>query len=59
MNVRFEIIDENGNIHGPFMAESEAACYVESRALGEERDLDGDSESGWYRRAVPRDNTTD
>jgi hypothetical protein len=42
-----EIIDENGNIHGPFVTAADAMAYAESRGLGDQRDPDADDERGW------------
>jgi hypothetical protein len=51
--VQFEIIDENSNVHGPFATIGEITACVESRALGEQRDDDGDDRAGgWTVRAV-------
>lgn len=49
---RFEIIDENGNIHGPFATSDEVEKYAETRGLGEQRAPNDESERGWYMRAV-------
>lgn len=46
-----EIVDEAGNVHGPFAMMEEAISYVESRALGEQRDDDDERSAGWYFRA--------
>lgn len=45
---RFEIIDENGNIHGPFGSTEEAERYATSRGLGEQQKPDDESGRGWY-----------
>ena len=47
-----EIVDENGNVHGPFESHDAMIKYVDERALGDQRDPDDDSGSGWYMRAA-------
>lgn len=47
-----EIVDENGNVHGPFTSRQEIDDCVASRGLGQERDDDDDSGLGWYLRAA-------
>ncbi len=49
-----EIVDEAGNIHGPFATAEEVRQYVESRALGEERDEDGDERAGGWEVRRPQ-----
>ena len=46
------IVDEAGNMHGPFTDSDEIAHYVDSRALGEERDEDDTIGRGWFMRAA-------
>jgi hypothetical protein len=50
--LRFEIIDENGNIHGPFESHDAMIKYVDERALGEQRDENDEIGRGWYMRAA-------
>lgn len=46
-----EIIDENGNIHGPFASRDEAMKHASDFGLGDQRHQDGDERSpGWYFR---------
>lgn len=47
-----EIVDENGNVHGPFATHEEMMKCVEDRALGEERDPDDENGRGWVMRAA-------
>lgn len=49
-----EIVDEAGNIHGPFDTAEEIRRYVESRALGDERDSDDERAGGWVARRRQR-----
>lgn len=52
MATPLEIVDEAGNVHGPFDTPDRLHDYVESRALGEERAEDDDRAGGWYMRAA-------
>lgn len=45
-----EIIDEAGNIHGPFATMEDVDKCVDSRALGEQRDNDDTIGRGWQLR---------
>lgn len=47
-----EIVDEAGNVHGPFASHEKMMEYVESRALGDERHQDDENGHGWYMRAA-------
>lgn len=47
-----EIVDENGNIHGPFETHEEMMKCVDDLALGDERGQDDEIGRGWYMRAV-------
>lgn len=42
-----EIVDEAGNIHGPFETKEEALKAVVDRGLGDERDADDQTGLGW------------
>jgi hypothetical protein len=51
--IELEIIDEAGNVHGPFASRDEAVKAAEDRALGEERrDLDDERAGGWTMQAI-------
>lgn len=52
MSHQLEIVDEAGNVHGPFTDHAKMREYVADRALGDERDAEDDSGRGWYLRAA-------
>lgn len=46
-----EIVDENGNVHGPFATYDAAIIYAADRGLGEQRDdQDDERAGGWHFR---------
>lgn len=47
-----EIIDEAGNVHGPFATKAEAIKCVDDRALGEECRSDDERAGGWRMQAI-------
>lgn len=49
---KLEIVDEAGNVHGPFETTEEMMKAVEDRALGDERDPDDETGCGWVMRAA-------
>lgn len=52
--MQFEIVEENGNVHGPFATVQDALVYAEDRGLGEQADPNDARRAGWYfRRAKP------
>jgi hypothetical protein len=46
MSLPLEIVDEAGNVHGPFETHEKMMKCVDDRALGEQRDPDDDSGRG-------------
>ena len=51
-SIPLEIVDEAGNVHGPFESHDAMMKYVDERALGEHRDPNDDRGRGWYMRAA-------